>query len=222
MVARIRTIKPEFFGSEDVSGLSFRARLTWIGLWVHCDDHGRMKDVDRLVKAHVWPLEDEVGLDDIESDLEELAENGRIIRYEVDGRRFLAVTNWHSHQRINRPTKSRIPAPDTPTDMDCEECSRSMHGGLTEASVSAHGGLTVGDAEVLTEGSLWEGKGKEGKGGTPSGGPLPDRPSTGTTDRAHAQEGAHGLTTHPFKDNGHGSCKDCPLPRKNSTHGGAE
>lgn len=40
-MAKIRSIKPDFFTSEDVSALPLRARLTWIGLWTHCDDHGR-------------------------------------------------------------------------------------------------------------------------------------------------------------------------------------
>lgn len=107
---RIRSIKPGFFTSEDVSRLPLRARLTWIGLWTHCDDQGRAKDNVKLIKAAVWPL-DPVTLRDIEEDLATLAAHGRIVRYEVDGRRYLAVTNWSDHQKPNRPTPSKIPAP---------------------------------------------------------------------------------------------------------------
>ncbi len=109
-MARIRSIKPGFFTSEDVSPLPFRARLTWIGLWTHCDDQGRAKDNTKLIKAAVWPL-DAVTLGEIEEDLATLADHGRIVRYEVDGKRFLAVTNWSDHQRPNKPTPSRLPAP---------------------------------------------------------------------------------------------------------------
>lgn len=138
---RIRTIKPGFFTSEDVSALPMRARLTWIGLWTHCDDQGRAKDNGKLIKAAVWPLDD-VSLRDIEEDLATLADHGRIVRYEVDGRRYLAVTNW-GHQRINRPTDSTIPAPPGDTTRP-----------LRDDSVRTHGGLTPGG----------EGKGKEGRG----------------------------------------------------------
>lgn len=109
-MARIRTIKPSFFQSDDVSALPLRARLTWIGLWTQCDDAGRTKDHARLIKAAIWPL-DNVSLADVEEDLSTLAAHGRIVRYEVDGQRYLEVTNWSEHQRIDRPTPSKIPAP---------------------------------------------------------------------------------------------------------------
>lgn len=109
-MARIRSIKPSFFRSEDVSVLPLRARLTWIGLWTHCDDAGRTKDNSRLIKGDIWPL-DEVSLRDIEEDLETLAAHGRIVRYEVDGRRYLEITNWRDHQAIQKPTPSKLPPP---------------------------------------------------------------------------------------------------------------
>lgn len=49
-MARIRTIKPSFFRSEDVAALPLRARLLWIGLWTQCDDQGRTKDNKQLIK----------------------------------------------------------------------------------------------------------------------------------------------------------------------------
>lgn len=157
-MARIRSIKPDFFTSEDVSVLPLRARLTWIGLWTHCDDHGRTKDVSRLVKAAVWPLDD-VSLRDVEEDLEILADRGRIVRYAVEEKHYLAVVNWHVHQAINRPGQSACPAPPVPvgpSEKDargyCSECSLKTHGGLTEGSLKTHGGLTLGK----------EGKGREG------------------------------------------------------------
>ena len=138
-MAKIRSIKPEFFTSEDVSALPLRARLTWIGLWTHCDDHGRAKDNVKLIKAAIWPLDD-VSLRDVEEDLAQLAAGGRIIRYEVDGHRYLQVTNWH-HQYIAKPSKAKAPPP---PDHD------------TEATMSRQG-----DDSVTT---TWEGKGREGKG----------------------------------------------------------
>lgn len=152
-MARIRTIKPSFFNSEDVSELPLRARLTWIGLWTHCDDQGRTKDNVKLIKAAVWPL-DNVSLRDVEEDLATLADHGRIVRYQVGGRRYLAVVNWHEHQKINKPTPSRIPPPPKdggpPPNPDPE--------GLTEDSGSTPGEVTE------PSGKPPEGKGREGKG----------------------------------------------------------
>ena len=142
-MARIRTIKPGFFRSEDVSALPLRARLLWIGLWTQCDDQGRTKDNVKLIKADVWPL-DPVSLADIEEDLETLADHGRIVRYEVDGRRYLEIVNWGDHQSINRPTPSKLPAPPLST------------GNGSYPQVRTHA--------QLSEDSPQEGKGKEGKG----------------------------------------------------------
>jgi hypothetical protein len=110
-VARIRTIKPEFFTSLSNADLSIPARLTFIGLWTHADDQGRCVDDARLIKAALWPLERSVKA--IEADLDELDQGDKIQRYEVAGRRFLSVTEWLTHQRINRPTPSKYPPPIT-------------------------------------------------------------------------------------------------------------
>lgn len=107
---RIRTIKPDFFISETVSTLQFRTRLTWIGLWTHCDDYGRHRDNVKLIKAAVWPL-DAVSLRDVAEDLDALVTAGLLYRYEVDGRTYLQVTTWDEHQKVDRPSKSTIPAP---------------------------------------------------------------------------------------------------------------
>jgi hypothetical protein len=37
---RIRQVKPEFFRDKDMSALTFRTRLTYIGLWCMADDAG--------------------------------------------------------------------------------------------------------------------------------------------------------------------------------------
>lgn len=109
-MARIRTIKPDFFTSDTVSALPLRARLTWIGLWTHCDDYGRCRDNVKLIKAAVWP-QDDVSIKDIEADLNTLADRRVILRYVVDSKNYLVVTNWDEHQRVHHPSPSKIPAP---------------------------------------------------------------------------------------------------------------
>lgn len=147
-MARIRTIKPEFFTSLTIASLPLTARLTFIGLWTHADDEGRCVDDARLVKAAVWPLDDRLA-SEVEEDIKALTEASLIARYTVSGRSYLAVNGWVEHQRINRPTQSRLPPPPgrsapPPT---------SENTTLTETSVSTHGGIS--------EDSLAERKGKE-------------------------------------------------------------
>ncbi|NYT96308.1 hypothetical protein [Salinispora sp. H7-4] len=109
-MARIRSIKPEFFTSLTVASLLVETRLTFIGLWTHVDDEGRCVDDARLIKAAVWPLDDRLSTD-VELDLKRLSESSLILRYKVGERSYLAVRGWGEHQRINRPTKSKIPPP---------------------------------------------------------------------------------------------------------------
>ena len=162
---RIRTIKPSFFRSEDVSVLPFRARLTWIGLWTHCDDEGRTKDNARLIKGDIWPLDD-VSLADIEEDLTTLAAHERIVRYRVGGRRYLEIVNWHDHQSIQKPTPSKIPPASEGTPLPISPSGRRATGAIPEKPPgrpqSAANEAAVGLPE--SSGSHTAGKGREGKG----------------------------------------------------------
>jgi hypothetical protein len=113
-VPRIRSIKPQFFTSEAVADLPVRARLTWIGLWTHCDDHGRCLHNVKLIRAAVYPLDD-FTVEEISQDVAALVDSGRLQPYSVDGREYLQVTNWREHQKVDHPTKSNIPAPLEPS-----------------------------------------------------------------------------------------------------------
>lgn len=142
-MARIRNIKPEFFTSEAVSELPLRARLTWIGLWVHCDNHGRARDNVRVIKGAVWPLDD-VSLKDIEDDLSTLAEHRRIVRYVVDGKRYLVVTNWGEHQYGAFKGDPKYPAPpdDSGSGIDISGSDREKFDGIQGSGVRGQGGGT--------------------------------------------------------------------------------
>ncbi|MFL4947536.1 hypothetical protein ACJ6WE_09205 [Streptomyces sp. MMS24-I31] len=147
-MARIRTIKPEFFTSLTIADLTPEQRLTFIGLWTHVDDAGRCVDDPRLIKAAIWPLDDRTAAD-IEIDLKALTESSLITRYTLNRKRYLAITNWDEHQRINRPTDSKLPAPEegdpTPPDPVTRDNGDSLN-------AHAH----------LSEDSPQERKGKEG------------------------------------------------------------
>ena len=114
-MARIRTIKPTFFKSDDVVALSLPARLTWIGLWLYADDRGRGIDDARLVKGDLWLLEDAVTVDNVQRYLDELAEKGRIRRYEVQDKKYFEVVNFDKHQLVKTPSKFGNPAPEWDT-----------------------------------------------------------------------------------------------------------
>lgn len=108
-MARHRTIKPEFWSSEQVMECSTNARLMFIGMWNFADDAGRLPNSPKTIKAQIFPG-DEIALANISGMIAELAGNGLLLPYEVDGKAFLQVTGWH-HQRIDKPQPARHPPP---------------------------------------------------------------------------------------------------------------
>lgn len=110
---RIRSIKPEFWRSQDISGLDVEDRLFFVGLWSYVDDNGVGEDRVSQVAADLFA--DDIERDPIETfarvsrGLRNLSECDLIRRYRVSGRSFLRVVNWSKHQRIDKPNKPRFP-----------------------------------------------------------------------------------------------------------------
>lgn len=154
-MARIRTIKPDAFISESLSALGRGTRWTFAGLWTYADDEGRARDDVRLIKAALYPLDDTVTLEDVETDLWLLAGIGAVCRYEGgDGRKYLHMPKWHDHQRINRPTPSKVPAcPNEP--------SGTCHEPHPDDSVRTHGGLSDDSRQERKGREVEQGRGRD-------------------------------------------------------------
>ena len=157
-MARIRSLKPETFTSETLARCSVPARWTFGGLWCYVDDDGRGKSNTGLVKAAVWPLDDDVTLKHVGEYLDELEAERLICRYEVDGKGYLHVVNFGEHQHPNRPVTSKLPA-----------CSRRAHGGLSEPTLHPHSGGS-GGAEKVPEASAKVSEAKPGRSTTKTAG----------------------------------------------------
>lgn len=107
-MGRIRTIKPEFPQSESVGELSRDARLLFIQLWTFADDAGRCRAATNVLTGALYPYDNDAG-DLIEGWLTELEQRDMIARYVVKGNKYLQITKWSEHQKIDRPSKSRLP-----------------------------------------------------------------------------------------------------------------
>jgi hypothetical protein len=101
-MARIRSIKPDFWASEQVMDCSTTARLLFIGLWNFCDDDGNHSLNLKTIKAEIFPGDD-IELDTVRRLLVELSENSLIVFYTFENKDFLHVTGWH-HQKIEKPS----------------------------------------------------------------------------------------------------------------------
>lgn len=149
VMARIRTIKPEFFKNEELAELPVTCRLLFIGLFCLADKEGRMEDRPKRIKAELFPY-DNIDAHDL---LSRLQSAGFIERYEVGEMKVIQVVNFTKHQRIQGKeslTKSEFPARETTG-------KQRGNNGETPEKHPGNNGETFGNTGK-------EGKGKEGKG----------------------------------------------------------
>jgi hypothetical protein len=109
-MARIRTIKPSFWGSRPVAVLSRDARLLAIGLISFADDDGRFLAATAAINGFVFP-NDDLPTSKVRRWLDECVRSGLVHEY-GETVRYGAFPTWHEHQVINRYTPSTLPEPD--------------------------------------------------------------------------------------------------------------
>ena len=145
-MARIRTIKPEFFTSEDIVALSPLARILYIATWCEADKEGRFNWKPKTFKLRYLPADK----CDAEALGRELTESGLVVLY-GDGLAF--IPRFSRHQHLN-PRESPSLLPD-PKDFGIDACRRvPTREDASILDMHAQGGR---------EGKGREGKGKEGK-----------------------------------------------------------
>ena len=107
-MARARNIKPGFFLNENLAECEPLARLLFAGLWCIADREGRLEDRPKRIKAEILPYDD----CDVDKLLNQLAKQGFIIRYEVDDKRYIQISNFLKHQNPHiKEAASTIPPP---------------------------------------------------------------------------------------------------------------
>jgi hypothetical protein len=106
-MARIRTIKPEFFTSSDIVSLTPLARLFYIALWCEADREGRLNWNSKTFKMRYLPA-DNCNIDVLADELV----NAKLIElYDIDGRVYGEILSFKNHQVINnREAESIIPS----------------------------------------------------------------------------------------------------------------
>jgi hypothetical protein len=100
-MARIRTVKPEFFRHEGLQDLEVKypkkyPMLVFAGLWTSCDKNGRFEWRPRQLKLDILPF---IPFD-MDETLSILKAAGFIFIYEVSGKAFGIIPTFNDHQRI--------------------------------------------------------------------------------------------------------------------------
>ena len=175
-MARIRSVKPEFWTDSKTGPLSEFAKCLFIGLLNHADDFGvlEFEPVEWIVK--IFPYHPGRTLTEysrsthgvlMQSLVHEILPRGLVSFFSLTGEDeketiFCFIRNFIKHQVINRPSKPLLDGwkksdnPKTYADRQNFHFENIGTETLTEYSRSTHG--------VLMEYSLPEGKGREKEG----------------------------------------------------------
>lgn len=176
-MARIRTIKPEFFRHEALYEAECAERLplriAFAGLFTVADREGRFKWAPRVLKLDVLPFDD-LKFEDVLCALEK---HRFIVRYEVGGEVFGYIPTFTKHQHVNqREAESNIPSPDEAGARTCENIPARVEGKGREQE-----------------------REQEGKGTEPA--PEAESPKVGFVTLPSASiRSSHGFSEHEIRD----------------------
>lgn len=113
-MARIRTIKPEFWEDEKIGRLPIPCRLFFIGCWNFADDYGVIKGNPALLKSQIFPYDENLRVSEVKKWLNALVEARMLIPIILDDANkrlaeesYYVIRTFRSHQVLDkRYTKS--------------------------------------------------------------------------------------------------------------------
>jgi hypothetical protein len=100
---RTRYINPKALHDEDIVSMSMTARYVFANLPCFADREGRLIDKPMSIKLDILP-NDPVDMDAI---LNEIAEKKHIIRYEVEGKKYIQIRSFVTYQK---PYQNELPS----------------------------------------------------------------------------------------------------------------
>lgn len=108
-MARIRTIKPEFWEDEDIGKLPIPCRLFFIGCWNFADDYGVIKANAALLKSQIFPYDENLRVSEIKKWIGALVDARMLIPIILDGGKkrpaeesYYVIRTFRSHQVLDK------------------------------------------------------------------------------------------------------------------------
>jgi hypothetical protein len=112
---RIRTFKPQFWGSPEIAAMSRDARLLALGLISFADDDGRFVAGISGINGYIFP-NDDLPSGRVQKWFGEVVASSFVHVYADSGVKYGCIPSWHNHQVINHYLASKLPPP---CDIDC-------------------------------------------------------------------------------------------------------
>ena len=109
-MARIRSVKPEFFRHEVLQDLegshgALHPMLVFAGLWTQCDKQGVFPWKPRQLHLDILPFLDF----DLAETLNLLESAGELVHFEANGKQYGHIPTFEDHQRVSGD-ESKLPA----------------------------------------------------------------------------------------------------------------
>jgi hypothetical protein len=102
-----RFLKPGIRSSKRWDGCTWIVQSFYVRLLTLVDDFGRYEVDDVMLKNEAFPLREDIRAAQVREFLKELEARHLLLSYKVDGKEFLALTQWTERARYN----SRYPQP---------------------------------------------------------------------------------------------------------------
>ena len=108
-MARIRTIKPEFWEDEKIGKLPIPCRLFFIGCWNFADDYGVIKANATLLKSQIFPYDENLRTSEVKKWLDALVNARMLIPIILDGDKnhpagesYYLIRTFRFHQVLDK------------------------------------------------------------------------------------------------------------------------
>lgn len=101
-MARIRTIKPEFWEDEKIAKLPFPCRLFYIGCWNFADDLGVIKSNATLLKSWIFPYDEDLRVSEIKKWIDALVDARMFVPIISNGESYYIIRTFRNHQVLDK------------------------------------------------------------------------------------------------------------------------
>lgn len=143
-MARIRTIKPEFWEDEKIAQLTLPCRLFFIGCWNFADDFGVMKGNATLLKSWIFPYDEDLRVSEVRKWIDALVNAQMLVPISYQNESYYIIRTFRNHQVLDkRYEKSYLPkefiiseiSKQQGDNYDITTCSHSDHDVVTAAEM---------------------------------------------------------------------------------------
>ena len=169
-MARMRTLKPEFWNSPSTAQADLAVRLTFMAMWNWADDSGHGTANLKELEAFCWPNDDvrdlprggsgdrrgnsAHGWRNFAEICGEVAEVYGVTFYRVSGRPYYEISNFNKHQSKDFRKESRYPLPDEGEIFDVTSGNAISGASASDASGGSSGGRRGKSAGVAGDSGL--------------------------------------------------------------------